>query len=85
MPSADQLKALIKAFSQGDEAQFHSVAMPIAASEARNGHGSRKVVAADLTRKKKFCARPSHTWPRSGPVTRARASIQWPFTKIKLK
>jgi SpoVK/Ycf46/Vps4 family AAA+-type ATPase len=39
MPSADQLKALLKAYSLGDEAQFHSIAMQIAAGEARIGHG----------------------------------------------
>ena len=39
MASADQLKALLKAYSLGDEAQCHSVAMQIAAGEARNGHG----------------------------------------------
>jgi SpoVK/Ycf46/Vps4 family AAA+-type ATPase len=39
MPSADHLKALFKAYAQGDEAQFHSVAMQIAAAEARVGHG----------------------------------------------
>ena len=39
MASSDQLKALIKAYAQGDEAQFHSVAMQIAANEARMGHG----------------------------------------------
>jgi hypothetical protein len=27
MPSADQLKALLKAYAQGDEEQFHSVAL----------------------------------------------------------
>jgi len=39
MASADQLKALLKAYSQGDDAQFHSIAMQIAATEARVGHG----------------------------------------------
>lgn len=39
MASADQIKALLKAYSQGDEAQFYSVAMQIAAAEARGGHG----------------------------------------------
>jgi hypothetical protein len=39
MPSADQLKALLKAYALGDEAQFHSIAMQIAAGEARIGHG----------------------------------------------
>ena len=39
MPSADQLKALFRAYAQGDDAQFHSDAMQIAAGEARSGHG----------------------------------------------
>jgi SpoVK/Ycf46/Vps4 family AAA+-type ATPase len=39
MPSADQIKALLKAYAQGDDAQFHSIAMQIAAGEARMGHG----------------------------------------------
>lgn len=39
MPSADQLKALLKAYALGDNAQFTSIAMQIAAGEARSGHG----------------------------------------------
>jgi hypothetical protein len=39
VPSADQVKALIASLSEGDEAQFYSIAMQIAAHEARLGHG----------------------------------------------
>jgi SpoVK/Ycf46/Vps4 family AAA+-type ATPase len=39
MPTADQLKALLSSHAEGDEAQFFSVAMQIAAAEARQGHG----------------------------------------------
>lgn len=39
MPTSDQLKALIKAHGAGDDAQFTSVAMQIAANEAKAGHG----------------------------------------------
>ncbi len=39
MPTQDQLKALLKAYAQGNDAQFSSVAMQIAADEARLGHG----------------------------------------------
>lgn len=39
MPTADQIKALLSSHAEGDEAQFFSVAMQIAASEARQGHG----------------------------------------------
>lgn len=39
MPTADQLKALLASHGEGDEAQFFAVAMEIAATEARAGHG----------------------------------------------
>jgi hypothetical protein len=39
MASADQIKALLASHAEGDLVQFHSVAMQIAASEARLGHG----------------------------------------------
>jgi SpoVK/Ycf46/Vps4 family AAA+-type ATPase len=39
MPTADQIKALLSSHAEGDEAQFFSVAMQIAAAEARQGHG----------------------------------------------
>jgi len=39
MATSDQLKALLKAHASGDEAQFTSVAMQIAAGEAKAGHG----------------------------------------------
>lgn len=38
MAAADQIKSLIKSFSEGDESRFYATAMQIAASEARNGH-----------------------------------------------
>lgn len=39
MASADQLKALVKAHLEGDEQRFRSVAMQVAAHEAKLGHG----------------------------------------------
>jgi SpoVK/Ycf46/Vps4 family AAA+-type ATPase len=39
MPSADQVKALIESFVEGDDQRFFSVAMQVAAHEARLGHG----------------------------------------------
>lgn len=38
MASADQLKALIKSYLEGDEQRFFSVAMQVAAHEAKLGH-----------------------------------------------
>jgi SpoVK/Ycf46/Vps4 family AAA+-type ATPase len=39
MANADQLKALIRSHAEGDERQFYSVAMQLAAHEAKQGHG----------------------------------------------
>ncbi|OAT86101.1 AAA family ATPase [Desulfotomaculum copahuensis] len=39
MASADQLKALIKSHLEGDDQRFFSVAMQVAAHEAKLGHG----------------------------------------------
>ncbi|MXS83766.1 AAA family ATPase [Nitrosomonas oligotropha] len=39
MASAEQLKALLKSHIDGDEAHFYSVAMQVAAHEAKVGHG----------------------------------------------
>ena len=39
MARGDQLKALLLSYLEGDEAQFYSVAMQLAADEARKGHG----------------------------------------------
>ncbi len=39
MASADQLKALVKSHINRDDTQFYSVAMQVAAHEARVGHG----------------------------------------------
>ena len=39
MTNADQIKALLASHAEGDSVQFYSVAMQIAASEARQGRG----------------------------------------------
>lgn len=45
MASADQLKALLQSHLEGDENRFYSVAMQVAAHEAKRGHGK---LAEDL-------------------------------------
>ena len=39
MASAEQLKALIKSHISRDDGHFYSVAMQVAAQEAKQGHG----------------------------------------------
>lgn len=39
MANGDQLKALLRSFAEGDDRHFYSVAMQLAAHEAKQGHG----------------------------------------------
>src|SRR5437016_5330740 len=38
MATADQIKALVKSHTEGDDSRFYSVAMQVAAGEAKQGH-----------------------------------------------
>lgn len=73
MPSNDQVKALLVSHAEGDEAQFYSVAMQIAAGEARLGHGKAAEELRALIDKAK--ARAS-TAPKSPiPLARPRGEL----------
>src|SRR5690554_8086362 len=45
MAAVDQIKGLIKSFTEGDDDRFYATAMQIAASEARKGH---RTIAEEL-------------------------------------
>lgn len=68
MPSADQVKALISSLTEGDEAHFYSVAMQIAAHEARLGHGKLAEEIRALIDKAKERSRA----PSKAPIPLAR-------------
>ena len=68
MPSADQVKALISSLTEGDEAHFYSVAMQIAAHEARLGHGKLAEEIRALVDKAKDRTR----MPSKAPIPLAR-------------
>ena len=86
MPSADQVKALIASLSEGDEAQFYSIAMQIAAHEARSGHGKFAEELRALIDKAKSR---SHL-PSKGPIPLARPrgevaellTVSYPSTRL---
>jgi SpoVK/Ycf46/Vps4 family AAA+-type ATPase len=68
MPSADHVKALISSLSEGDEAHFYSIAMQIAAHEARLGHGKLAEDIRTLIDKAKSRVR----LPSKAPIPLAR-------------
>lgn len=48
MANGDQLKALFRSYAEGDERHFYSVAMQMAAHEAKQGHGKLAEELRDL-------------------------------------
>jgi SpoVK/Ycf46/Vps4 family AAA+-type ATPase len=87
MPSADQVKALISSLTEGDEAHFYSVAMQIAAHEARLGHGKLAEDIRALIDKAKSRVR----LPNKAPIPLARPrgevaellSVSYPNVRLK--
>jgi SpoVK/Ycf46/Vps4 family AAA+-type ATPase len=73
MPSADQVKSLIASLAEGDEAHFYSIAMQIAASEARMGHGKLAEEIRSLIDKAKSRISPTSKAPI--PLARPRGEL----------
>jgi len=72
MPSAAQVKALIRSHADGDEQRFYSVALQVAAQAARQGHNRFAIELRDLIdRAKAGAERPS-----LGQVTRPVPMVQ---------
>lgn len=53
MAKGDQIKALLRSYIDGDDAHFYSIAMQLAAAEARKGHGKLAEELRDLVDKAK--------------------------------
>ena len=67
MPTAAQVKALIKSHAEGDEQRFYSVALQVAAEAARQGHGKFALELREVIDRARTVA------PTDEPVQRARA------------
>jgi len=66
MATAEQIKALVKSHTEGDEARFYAIAMQVAAHAARQGHGRLAQELRELIDEAK--ARASTVRRPSGPV-----------------
>lgn len=69
MANGDQLKALLRSFAEGNDRHFYSVAMQLAAHEAKQGHGKlaeelRELIDAAKSRR--------HTSDTQSPIPIAR-------------
>lgn len=74
MARGDQLKALLLSYLEGNEAQFYSVAMQLAADEARKGHGRLAEELRELIDRTKV-ARNRATLEPPTPINRPRGEL----------
>ena len=84
MASAEQIKALLQSHADGDDDRFYSVAMQVAAHEARLGHGKLAKELRDLIDAAKTSLGKVPTW--SAGVMRGEISSaqHWSYPKVKL-
>jgi len=89
MASAEQLKALLKSHLDNDDERFYSVAMQVAAHEAKLGHGKlAEELRALIDKAKSRRALPPHGEEKTVPISRPRGelasllSVSYPKTRL---
>ena len=75
MASAEQLKALVKSYIDGDDRKFYSIAMQVAAHEAKLGHGRLAEDLRDMIDAAKSRAAPGEQSAKLVPLARPRGEL----------
>ena len=76
MAIANQLKALLKSYAEGDDERFYSVAMQLAAHEAKIGHGKLAEELRDLIDQAKAArGLPPKVKDKTVPIARPRGEL----------
>ncbi|MFU8770309.1 MAG: AAA family ATPase [Desulfotignum sp.] len=75
MARADQIKALLQSHSEGDDQRFYSIAMQVAAHEARRGHGKLAEELRALIDKGKKRRHMGQTVPNPIPIGRPKGDL----------
>jgi SpoVK/Ycf46/Vps4 family AAA+-type ATPase len=75
MATADQVKALVRSHAEGDDDRFYSVAMQVAAREAKAGHSQVAQEIRDLVDRAKDAAKKPGRQLRPVPVTQPRGDL----------
>lgn len=90
MASADQLKALLKSHLEGDDERFYSIAMQLAAHEAKAGHGKlAEELRALVDQAKARRGLPPRSADKLVPISRPRGelagllTVSYPKTRLK--
>jgi SpoVK/Ycf46/Vps4 family AAA+-type ATPase len=87
MARGDQLRALLRSYIEGDEAHFFSIAMQLAAAEARQGHGKLALELRALIdeAKSRRRLRPSEPTPISRPRGELASLLHVSYPKTRLR
>lgn len=75
MAKGDQLKALLRSYIEGDEVHFLSIAMQLAAAEARQGHGRLAAELRELIDEVKSRRHLSLSTNRPIPISRPKGEL----------
>jgi SpoVK/Ycf46/Vps4 family AAA+-type ATPase len=75
MASSEQIRALVQSFSQGDDGRFLSVAMQVAAGEARKGHAEFSADLRRMVEKAKERLQPQQSTGQMIPFAAARGEL----------
>lgn len=87
MANGDQLKALFRSYAEGDERHFYSVAMQMAAHEARHGHGKlaeelRELIDVAKARRNTGGAEPAIPIARPKGELSSLLSVSYPSRRL---
>ncbi len=90
MAKADQIKALIRSHSEGDDSRFYAIAMQVAAQAARSGQGKFAQELRDLVDRAKERARSAPPTPGPKPIPLAQPrgelagllTVDYPRTRV---
>ncbi len=75
MASSQQIKALLESHVDGDDGRFYSVALQVAAHEARIGHGKVAQELRDLVAKSKKSTVANRSANQTVPITKAYKDV----------
>ena len=80
MASAEQIKALLKSHLSGDDTHFYSIAMQVAAHEAKRGHGKLALEIRDLIDAAKLKSTKVDTPNKPVPLNKPQGELAYLLT-----
>jgi SpoVK/Ycf46/Vps4 family AAA+-type ATPase len=82
MASSEQIRALVQSYSEGNDGRFLSVAMQVAAGEARKGHAAFSAELRRMIEKAKERLQPQQTTGQTIPFAAARGELSDLFAVV---